>query len=93
MQLWTKIILGEKILKDNIFKPTVFDYKALRDYLETICNELDEPTPVVLNKHIRHLNEFNNTHFRPEDFVEHVNFDKMVVEIFDEDLHKDKNKK
>ncbi|MBQ7978069.1 MAG: hypothetical protein IJ301_05750 [Clostridia bacterium] len=89
MKIWTKIIQGEKILKDSVWAPDgAFDYSCLGNYIEEICNKLDEPTPIILRKHLNHLNEFGNTHFKQEDFVESVFFDRMAIEIFDENSQK-----
>lgn len=90
MKVWVKIIKGEKILKDYTYKPEKFNYSQLHNYLEIACNELDEPTPIILKKHLQHLKEFSNTTFKQIDFVESINFEKMVVEIFDENLQKKK---
>lgn len=91
MKIWTKTIKGEKITKDIVWAPEgAFNYAAIKDYIEEICNILDEPTPIILNKHINHLNEFANTQFKQDDFVETIFFDKMVVEIFDENSQKEK---
>ncbi len=84
MKIWTRIINGDKIIKDNVSPITKFDIDGIYTSLELICRELDEPLPIVLDKHIRHLNEFSTTTFLPCDFVEDVHFSKMVLEIFDD---------
>ena len=84
MKIWTKIINGEKIKKDNVYPLNKLDIDSIYNNLESICLTLDEPLPIVLDKHIRHLNQFNCTTFLPSDFIEDVEFTKMVVEIFDD---------
>ena len=93
MKLWIKIINDGKIKKHVVYAPEHFNLGEILTYIEDACNSLDEPTPIILNKHLAHLNEFNSTAFKPVDFVEHVDFDKMVIEIFDENSHKEKEKK
>lgn len=90
MKIWFKLIQDEKIIKSFTYHPNLFDINKLTDYIEIACNELDEPTPIILRKHIQHLNEFNTTKFKQIDFVETINFDKMVVEIFDENFKEKK---
>ncbi|MBR4270985.1 MAG: hypothetical protein IKQ31_04885 [Clostridia bacterium] len=90
MKIWTKIIKGEKILKDNVYTIEKFNLNYIYDWLEEICHILDEPLPIILNKHLSHINEFNSTTFLPADFVENVNFERMVIEIFDENPQKKK---
>lgn len=92
MKVWIKIIKGEKILKDFTYAPNNYSDSELHHYLEIACNELDEPTPIVLRKHLAHIKEFGNTTFKQLDFVEAINFDKMVVEIFDDKPKKDAKK-
>ena len=93
MKIWTKTIKGEKIIKDIIWSPNgVFNLNDLASYIEEICNSIDEPTPIILRKHLNHLNEFSNTQFKQDDFVEKIFFDKMVIEIFDENSQKKKQK-
>ena len=88
MKVWTKVIKGEKIIKDNVTPITSVDLDSIYSVLEVICLALDEPMPIVLAKHLNHLNEFNSTTFLPMDFVEEVAFNKMVLEIFDENITK-----
>ncbi len=89
MKVWIKIIKGEKITKDFTYTPEKYNDNELHHYLEIVCNELDEPTPIVLRKHLAHIKEFGNTAFKELDFVETIHFDKMVVEIFDDKPKKD----
>ena len=88
MKIWTKIINGEKIIKDNVHQLNKLDEPSIYSSLEEICLILDEPLPIVLDKHMRHLNQFSSTTFLPSDFIEDVHFTKMVLEIFDDNPKK-----
>ena len=92
MKVWLKVIVGEKLEKS--FVETIENYKdnEIEEYVKEICNEIDEPTPIFLNKHFNHIKQFHNTHFTERDFVESINFDTMIVEVFDEKDKKNKNK-
>ena len=92
MKIWLRTIVGEKAIKSYVLSPEHYSDNDIEEYINTICNEIDEPTPVLLNKHFVHLRNFNNTTFVPSDFVENVYFEKMRVEIFDENDKKNKNK-
>ena len=86
-------MVEDKIIKSFVLEPTVFQESEIEDYLKSICNEIDEPTPILLNKHFTHLQQFSNTTFTNNDFVETIYFDKMVVEIFDDKDKKNKTLK
>ena len=91
MKIWLKFMAEDKMLKDIVYDTgATFDCNKLSDYLYEACQQLDEPTPVVVRKHISHFMNFNTTHFLPEDFVEDVNFFRLVVEVIPDD---DKKKK
>ncbi len=81
VRIWAKTTLDEKIQQSIIYENEEnFTPENFGLYLEDICLKLDIPTPVYLTKHIRHYINFNNTFFRPEDFVESVDFDKLILE-------------
>ena len=48
---------------------------VLMECLQTLCDRLDIPRPVVLGKHERELMAFGRTRFKPSDFMEKVYFD------------------
>ena len=48
--------------------------------MREIAEKLDIPTPVVLDKHIIDFTVYKNTRFFTDDFVESVNFEKLVLE-------------
>ena len=57
----------------------------VKDALLTILQELDEPAPVWLGKHDREMSEFRRTTFSKGDFMESVSFDRMEMELLDEE--------
>ena len=81
VRIWARIVKNEKIVKETILENfAIFDPKDFFDYISTICESLDIATPVILSKHLSHYTIFNNCVFYPQDFPEHVSFDKMIVE-------------
>ncbi len=86
---WRKDVNGDG-KPDLVFrKYTTATPKQIEEYVKEICNEIDEPMPIFLNKHFSHLKEFSNTHFQARDFVESIYFDTMIVQIFDENAKKE----
>ena len=79
IKIWGKVVKDEKIIKQFVVevepkKCTFFDM------LKQLCEGLDIPTPVLLNKHVMDFNKFSMTLFKPADFVEKVYFDKFIIE-------------
>ena len=79
MKLWGKIFQNGKIKKDTVVEQE--GSEALDECLREICTQFDIEKPVFLKKHQRELNEYGHTAFRPEDFIDSVNFDKFEIEI------------
>lgn len=82
-KIWAKTVRNDKIIQDYVYENRdSFDSNNLSEYLMDICPAMDVSTPIVLKKHIAHLNEFNNTTFKQPDFVEPINFDYFMLEYF-----------
>jgi hypothetical protein len=45
-----------------------------------ICSALDVATPVLIKTHIFNYAKYNNVKFIAEDFLEPIDFDKLVLE-------------
>ncbi|MCL2061488.1 MAG: hypothetical protein FWH03_02570 [Firmicutes bacterium] len=81
IKLWVKTKVAEKLTRDHIFRRNEkFDIDKFTEYLMEICYELDIPTPVVLSSHINNFFEFNTVRFKPDDFVEAVDFEVFIIE-------------
>lgn len=91
MKIWLKFMSSEKMLKNIIYDTKenfVPDHFA--DYLHDACFALDEPTPIVVSKHIRHFLHLNTTTFFPQDFIEPVSFLRLEVDVVPEEKKKNK---
>ena len=81
MKVWARTIKEERIDLSTTTNVEPFVYVAdFHTCLQALCGELDIPTPVILTKHISHYLKFTNCSFLPNDFVESVDFDKLVIE-------------
>ena len=84
INIWGKIFKDEKIVKH--FTVSVQPSECtFFDMIKSLCEGLDIPTPVLLNKHINDFNKFSMTLFKPVDFIESVNFDKFIIEYLPQD--------
>ena len=81
MKVWAKTIVEEKITRDLLY-----EYQAISNeedfvaVLQQICDTMDIPTPVSTRVNFNHFVMFNNTRFKPRDFVESVDFDMLDLE-------------
>ena len=84
INIWGKIFVEEKITKHFVVSVNPSECTFF-DMIKQLCEGLDIPTPVLLNKHIIDFNKFSMTLFKPVDFIENVNFDKFIVEYLPEE--------
>ena len=83
MKMFAKIMVNEKIKKSFKYEHEGdFELDYFFEYVKDICEKFDSPTPVILAKHIRDFIIFNTTTFKPDDFVEKIYFDKLVIETY-----------
>lgn len=81
IRIWAKVMKKDKILKQYMFeKDTAMDYSEFFSYLRDICENLDIATPVLIKTHLFNYAKYNTVRFKKDDFVEPINFDKLVLE-------------
>lgn len=83
VKIFAKVIVGDKTKKSFKYENDEdFEIDHFFEYVKDICEHFDSPTPVILAKHIRDFIVFSTTTFKPEDFVERVFFDKLILETY-----------
>lgn len=83
VKLFAKIVKNEKVQKTYKYElDEDFEIDHFYDYMKDVCEYFDNPTPIVLAKHIRDYIIFGLVTFRPDDFIEKVYFDKLVIETY-----------
>ena len=81
IRIWAKVMKKNKIEKQFVFeKEGQIDYSEFFDYLREICENLDIPTPILIKTHLFNYAKYNNVRFTLSDFVEQINFDKLILE-------------
>ena len=89
MKIWAKTVKDEKISRDILFEyEHITNLDEFVSTMQAICETMDIPTPIATHVNLRHFVMFNNTRFKPRDFVESVDFDMLDIEAVPE-----KNKK
>ncbi len=81
IRIWAKVMKKSKIVKQYVFeREGNIDYSEFFDYLRDICENLDIPTPVLIKTHLFNFAKYNVVRFDLNDFVESIDFDKLVLE-------------
>lgn len=81
IKIWAKIMNKDKIYKQLTYESIDnFSNDTLYLHVAEICHKLDIPSPIVLPTHIKHFTHYNNTTFKARDFVESIDFEKLVIE-------------
>jgi len=81
VRIWAKVMKKDKILKQFVYEHEgLTDYSIFFDYLKDICEMLDIPTPVLIKTHLFNYAKYNVVRFKKDDFVESIDFDKLVLE-------------
>ncbi len=81
IRIWAKVMKNNKIIKQFTFeKFENLDYSLFYDYLREICENLDVPTPVLIKTHLFNYAKYNVLRFTSSDFVESIDFDKLILE-------------
>lgn len=81
IRIWAKVLKKDKIIKQYMFERAEnIDYSEFFSYLQEICENLDIATPVLIKTHLFNYAKYNNVRFTAADFVEEINFDKLVLE-------------
>ena len=86
--IWVRLMHKNKIIRDTT-EPCAPE--AWQEALEDACRRLDVPRPMVLPRNERDWEQFTQTRFLPDCFLESVPFDRMEVEFIDPDKKKQVN--
>ena len=81
MKLWFKIMSNDRLvynaIEENDLPLEREDYERT---LTEMCHKANLSTPVSLFPHYMSLVKFNVTDYLPRDFMESVDFDRVIIE-------------
>ena len=80
VKIWGKVIKNERIVKSHVLEVDESN-TSFFDMLKTLCENLNIPTPVLLDKHVYDFNVFNISTFKPDDFIESVKFNRFTLQL------------
>ena len=87
--IWVRLMHKTSIDRDVTVECA---HEAWQESVDEACHQLDVPRPMILPRHERDWEQFNQARFLPEHFVEDVAFDRMEVEYIDPDKKKKSQK-
>lgn len=80
VKIWGKVIKNERIVKNCVLEIDESN-TSFFDMLKNMCEKLNIPTPVLLDKHVYDFNVFNMSTFKPDDFIESVKFNRLTLQL------------
>lgn len=81
VKIWFKTITDKKLLTSNIYHfEGKFDESLFDGYVRFACDELDIPSPIVMERHVSNFIQFNICRFDQTDFVESIGFEQLTLE-------------
>ena len=83
--LWVRVIRHHRTARQMTEPCRREDPEAA---LSEACQKLDLSRPLWLEKNQREWEEFGQTRFFPDAFVEHVDFDRLEIEFIDPEAKK-----
>ncbi len=86
-RLWGKIFHSNHLIQDTVACNDAEDTRTHKVFqcLEEICYELDLEKPIWLDKNIEDFQRHSKTRFTQDNFIEHVDFDFLEIEVIEED--------
>lgn len=88
-KLWAKKIKNNKVIAQlTIINRQDLPPKEKRDIcIKEICKKLDLSVPIWMSKHDYEFDSFKYVTFTEEDFMDEIDFDKLVIELIDDDTN------
>lgn len=86
-RLWGKIWRDNHMLRDTVICDDSDDTRTHKVFhaLEQICYEFDLGNPIWLDSTITEFQRRSKTRFHQDNFIEHIDFDFLEIQIIEED--------
>lgn len=85
MKIWLKKRKNNKTLAQftvELLQKNAADVPDWNEPIGEACQALNLARPIILSKHENELITFGHTVFRPDDFIERIDFDRLEAELF-----------
>ncbi len=86
-RLWAKIIKDNHLLKDTVIADASTDTRTHKVFhaMDKICYEFDLGKPLWLDVTIEDFKKRAKARFYQDNFVEHIDFDYLEIQVIEED--------
>ena len=81
MKIWAKLIKNEKTIAQGVVEAENLNtFSGITKAFMDVAEEMKIPTPVITRTSAQFFFDFNSVRFKPDDFVEEVDFDYLFIE-------------
>lgn len=87
-RMWAKIWKENHLLRDTVIENddnTLSRTRKVFAAIDSICYEFDLPKPIWLDSTIREFQAHDKARFYPDNFMEHIEFDFLEIQVIEED--------
>lgn len=86
-RLWAKIFENNHMLKDTVIEDSSPDTRTHKVFhaLEEVCYQFDLGKPIWLDVTVKDFRLHSKTRFYQSNFIEHIDFDYLEIQIIEED--------
>jgi len=86
LRLWTRVIRHNKIIEEAVTVSALEDEcAALAKALQEACVQMDIARPLWLSINERDIEEYRRTTLNQDNFLEDIHFDRMELEILEDE--------
>lgn len=87
-RLWGKIFTNNKMQRDITIEDddqTLNRTKKIYHAIDSICYEFDLSKPIWLDTNIEDFKRHDKTRFYQDNFIDHIDFDFLEIQVIEED--------
>ncbi len=86
-RVWGKIFKDNRLIRDITVSDSTEDTRTHKVFraLDEICRAFDLSRPIWLDSNIQEFKRHAKTRFRPDSFVDDIDFDYLEFHVIDED--------
>jgi len=86
-RLWAKIFKDNRLLQDTVIIDDTADTRTHKVFnaIDKVCYEFDLGKPVWLDVTISDFQKHAKARFYQDNFVEHIEFDYLEIQVIEED--------
>ncbi len=86
-RLWAKVFQEYHLLRDTVICDESNDTRTHKIFhaLDEVCYQFDLGKPIWLESTIQEFKRHSKTRFYQDNFIEHIEFDYLEIQVIEED--------